>query len=218
MPGGGTGVSCLCGMVHLEIAGECAVDRLGNPGVAGGELFRQERCFEVDWMARRQLVASDGASNEVLWIEFRRDICGGGISGDAAAHACTCAGAAAIRELPGVLPAATGGTEFAGDESPAARVSREGGIGGIGRRTTVRSASLAKSGAGAGDVCGWNGDGLVVRKRTKYCAAGDRTSGAGVADLVGVSVGLASFDAGGAGVLDVRGEVKGKTRCKSAKV
>ena len=212
VPGGGAGVFCHCGMVHLEIAGAGAVDWVGDRGVAGGELSGEEGHAADDWMARGQFVAGDSGGGKILWREFRGDLCGGRISGDAAAHAGARAGAATIRELFGVLRTAAGGTEFAGDESIAARISGQSGNRVVAGGAAVRGAALAESGAGAGYVRGRSGDGVVIRKGTEHCAAGDRASGAGIVDLVGVSVGVASFDAGGTGVLDVRGEVRQESR------
>ena len=67
----------------------------------------------------------------------------------------------------------------------------------------VRGATLAEPGAGAVDA-GWRDrDGLVICERAEYFAADSGTSGFGSAGVVGVSVGVASLDESGAGVLEL---------------
>jgi hypothetical protein len=205
---GSASVSCFCGLVHLEIAGGRAVDRLGNAGMAFGQLPGQERFAENDWMVRRQSVASDAAGSNLLWCKFCDDFRGGCVSGDAAAVRASRDRAAADRKLPGILRTATGGVEFAGDESFADSVWRKKrhrcGSCGI----VVWSAALAEPGPGAGHGGGRHRHGVAIWKRTEHCAVGRRASGTGVVDLVGVSASLASFDASGAGVLELCAEVK----------
>ena len=82
----------------------------------------------------------------------------------------------------------------------------------------VWGVALAEPGAGADYVHRRGGDGVVVREGTEYCAAGVRASGIGIADLVGFSTGMASFDAGGAGILDVQTAVKQKAKIENQKV
>ena len=61
---------------------------------------------------------------------------------------------------------------------------------------------MAKPRAGSVDVHRWRGDGLVVCDRAKHFAFGAGTGDFGRAGVVGVSDGVAPFDAGGTGVLD----------------
>ena len=67
----------------------------------------------------------------------------------------------------------------------------------------VRGAALAKPGAGAIDAGRWDCHGMAVCQRAKYFAANRGASNSGSAGMVGVSVGVASLDESGAGVLEL---------------
>jgi len=62
---------------------------------------------------------------------------------------------------------------------------------------------LAEPGAGAVDGNRWRGDGVVVCEAAEYFDVGDWAGVFRVVRVVGVSVAVAPFDAGGAGVLEV---------------
>ncbi len=74
---------------------------------------------------------------------------------------------------------------------------------GVDSGSVVRGAALAEPGAGAIDAGGRDCNGLAVRQRTEYFAAGGGTGNSGAAGVVGVPAGVASLDEGGAGVLEL---------------
>ena len=125
----------------------------------------------------------------------------GVVSGDAASIAHALERAAEVRGIFCVLRAAAGGAEFVSDEPVGGGVG-EADAGGAGGGSIVRGTALAKSGAGAADVCGRSGDGVAVCAGAEYSAAGAGAGDSGGAGVVGVSFGVAPFDAGGARILD----------------
>src|SRR5208337_1490704 len=120
--------------------------------------------------------------------------------GDAAANADALERATEVRGIFCILRAATGGAEFVFDKSFAGGVG-EAGTGGAAGGSIVRGTALAESGAGTADVCRRNVNVMAVCARTEYFAAGAGAGDSGRAGVVGVSDGVAPFDARGAGVL-----------------
>jgi hypothetical protein len=210
--GGGIGVSRFCRLVHLEITSAITVDGMGDRGVAGGKLRGAGGYAEDDWLAGGQPGAGNETSSEIFRAQFLGDVRDRSVFGDDAPGTVARAGAATICELPGVLCVAAGGIEFPGDESISAGVWRESRTSGVVGGFVVWGAALAESGAGADYIRGRSGDGVAVRERAEYFAAGLWAGSAGIVDLVGVPAGVAPFDEGGAAVLGVSGEIVEETR------
>jgi len=94
------------------------------------------------------------------------------------------------------------GVEFTSDEPSVAGVweTCSGGSAGSGDLCGI---ALAESGASSVDICGRRGNGMVFCERAKYIAVGPGAGCFGSFGVVGVSDGMASFDARGAGVWGV---------------
>jgi len=151
-------------------------------------------------MARGQSLGGDAGSSGVFCAGERGGLRRRIVLGDAAANADALERATEVRGIFCILRAATGGAEFVFDKSFAGGVG-EAGTGGAAGGSIVRGTALAESGAGTADVCRRNVNVMAVCARTEYFAAGAGAGDSGRAGVVGVSDGVAPFDARGAGVL-----------------
>jgi len=202
LSGGVTGIRRAGGDVHVAVAGGFAEVMVGFGGLAGNKRGATARHAEDPGVARGQFVACDAPGNSLFCGRIGGNLRRGPFFGDAAASAVAPHRAEKVLGLFVFLRIATGGAEFVFNK-PFAEFFRQAVACGDAGGGSLRGAALAESGACAFDIGGRNRDVVAIRAGAEHPAAGAGTGNPGCAGLVGVSVGMASFDEGGAGVLGV---------------